>query len=104
MPKTVWEQTSGRVVKVESIFPRGRRQLIITFSYEVQGQHYEGELYTFKPMDVGEPLIVKYHASDPTMTKFKSDYARKWQVWWLVMGAFFVAVLLLMLWIRTPVR
>ena len=104
MPETAWEQTDGRVVKVESISTRGRRQLIVTFSYTAQGQRYEDELYTFKSMNVGESLIVRYDASNPTMTGFKADYARKWRIWWIVMGAFFVAVLLLMLWIRTPLR
>jgi hypothetical protein len=53
MPKTNWEQTDGRVVKVESIYPKGRRQFIVTFSYEVQGHRYEGKLGTFKSMNVG---------------------------------------------------
>ena len=104
MPQTIWEQSDGRVIKVESIFTRGRRQLIVTFSYEAQGRCYEGDLYTFKSMDVGESLIVKYDGSNPRRTGFKADYARKWRIWWIVMAAFFVAVLLLMLWIRTPLR
>lgn len=104
MPKTTWEQTDGRVVKVDSIFTRGRRQLIVTFSYEAQGRRYEGELYTFKSMNVGESLIVKYHASNPRTTGFKADYARKWRILWIVMTAFLVAALLLMLWIRTSPR
>ena len=104
MPQTTWEQTDGRVVKVESISTRGRRQLIVTFSYEAQGQYYEGELYTFKSMNVGESLIVKYDGSNPRVTGFKADYARKWQIWWILTTAFFVAVLLLMLWIRTRSR
>ena len=102
MPQTTWEETYGRVVKVESISTRGRRQLIVTFSYEAQGHWYEGEFYTFKSMSVGEPLIVKYDASNPQMTGFKTDYARKWRIWWIVIAAFFVTALLLMLWINTP--
>ena len=90
--------------KFESISTKGRCQLIVKFSYNSQGQRYEDELYTFKSMNVGESLIVKYDASNPTMTGFKADYARKWRIWWIVMGAFFVAVLLLMLWIRTPLH
>jgi len=109
MPDTAWEQTDGRVVKVDSISTRGRRQFIVTFSYEAKEQRYEGELYTFKSMNIGESLIVKYDASNPIMTGFKVDYARKWRIWWILMvaffvAAFFVAAFLLMLWIRTPLR
>jgi hypothetical protein len=104
MSQTIWEQADGRVVKVEPISTRGRRQLIVTFSYEAQGQRYEGELYTFKSMNVGESLIVKYDASDPKMTGYKAEYARKWRIWWIVVAAFFVTALFLMLWIRMPLR
>jgi hypothetical protein len=104
MPETAWEQTDGRVVKVESISTRGRRQLIVTFSYDAQGQQYEGELYTFKSMTVGESLVVKYDASNPRLTRYKADYARKWRVWWILIVAFFVAAFLLMLWIKMPLR
>ena len=102
MPPTKWEQADGREVKVESISTRGRRQLIVTFWYEVRGQRYESELYTFRPMNVGEPLIVRYDASNPKMTEFKADYRRKWRIWWIVMATILVFALLLMLWIRTP--
>ena len=101
MRRKDWKQTDGTVVKVESIFPRGRRQLIVTFSYEVRGHYYEGVLGTFKPMNVGEALVVKYDASDPKMTKFIADYARTWRIWWIVMTAFLILALLLVLWIRT---
>ena len=104
MPQMTWKQTGGRVVKVESISTRGGRQLIVTFSYEAQGHRYQGELYTFKSMNVGESLIVKYDASNPGMTGFKANYARNWRIWWIVMAVFFVAALLLMLWIRMAQR
>jgi len=92
------------VIKVDSISTRGRRQFIVTFSYEAKEQRYEGELYTFKSMHVGESLIVKYDALNPIMTGFKAEYARKWRIWWVLMVAFFVAAFLLLLWIRTPLR
>jgi hypothetical protein len=52
MAETKWKQADGKVVRIESISTRGRRQLIVKFSYEVSEQLYEGELYTFKSCGV----------------------------------------------------
>ena len=102
MPQVHREQTDGRVVNVESIYPRSRRQLIVTFLYEVRGCRYEGELYTFKSMNAGESLVVTYDALNPEKTGYKAKYARTWTIWWISMAAIFVVALLLMLWIRIP--
>ena len=101
MPRTNWEQADGRVVKIESIYPRGRRQLIVTFSYEVHEHCYESELYTFESMTVGQSVVVKYDASNPEMTGFKAAQTRKWAIWWTSMGAIVVTARLLMLWLAT---
>ena len=99
MSKTDWKQTDGKVVKIESIYPRGRRQLIVTFSYEVKGQPYEGELYTFRPMHEGDALSVKYDASNPALTEFAIKYKRIWRIWWFVMTTILVSALAVLLWI-----
>ena len=75
MPHIIWEPIEGRVVKIEFIYPTGRRQLNVTFSYRAQGLSYEGKLYTFQSMNVGNSLMVKYDASNPQMTAFKAQYA-----------------------------
>ena len=96
MAETDWKQTDGKVVRIESIYPRGRRQLIVTFSYEVDGKLYEGELYTFKSMHEGQSIDVKYDAANPELTEFKAKYKRTWRIWWSVMvivaGAFLVVL------------
>ena len=101
MPQTTWEQTNGTVVEIKPITTRGRRQLIVTYSYDVKGQRYEGELYTFKSMNVGESLIVNYNVSNLAWTGFEAAYVRKWRTWWIMMLALFVAAVLLTLWTRT---
>jgi hypothetical protein len=42
MAKTEWSQADGRVVSVDSMSTRGRRQLTITFTYFVGNQSYKG--------------------------------------------------------------
>jgi hypothetical protein len=65
MAKTDWKQTHGRVVSVDSIYPRGRLQLIVAFTYEVEAEFYEGKFYTFDSIHEGDSLIVKYDVSNP---------------------------------------
>jgi len=72
MPKTNWEQTAGRVIHIDSIYPRGRRQLIVAFTYEVEGKIYEGTLYTFDSMHEGDSLVVKYDPLDPKRNDFQT--------------------------------
>lgn len=99
MARTDWKQADGKVVKIEYIYPRGRRQVIVTFSYEVQGQFYENELYTFKSMHEGDALSVTYDASNPKLTEFDVRYARSWRIWWFVMATIFAGALLVILWV-----
>ena len=47
MARAGWKQTDGRVVSVDSISTRGRLQLIVAFTYEVEDELYEGKFYTF---------------------------------------------------------
>ena len=65
MAKTDWKQTDGRVVRVDSIYPRGRRQLVVAFTYEIEDQLYEGTFYTFDSIHEGDSLIVRYDVSNP---------------------------------------
>jgi hypothetical protein len=95
---TDWKQADGRVVRVESIYPRGRRQLIVKFSYEVQGRLYEGELYTFESMHEGDLLKVKYDVSNPQLIEFQAKYKRTWRIWWFVMTTILGGAFLVMLW------
>lgn len=104
MAQTEWKQAYGKVLKIEALYPRGHRQLIVTFSYEIQGQLYEGELYTFKTMHEGDPLNVTYDASNPKVTEFVVKCRRTWRVWWLVMATIFVVVFVVLLWIRAARR
>lgn len=99
MAKTDWKQADGKVVRIESIYPRGRRQLVVTFSYEVQGQLYEGEPYTFKSMHEGDLLNVKYDALNPKLTEFEVKYGRTWRIWWFVTATILAGAFLVMLWV-----
>lgn len=104
MAKTEWKQAVGKVISIKSIYPRGRLQLIVTYSYEVQEQVYTGELYTFKSMHEGDSLNVKYDASNPNLTEFGVKYRRTWRIWWFVMGTILAAAFLVMLWVTTTRR
>jgi hypothetical protein len=104
MATTDWKQADGRVVRIESISTRGRRQLIVVFSYEVCGQIFEGELYTFKSMHKGDMLRVQYDPSNPKLTRFEADYRRTWRVWWFAAATVVAGALLLMLWIHVTRR
>lgn len=101
MAKTNWKHVEGTVVSVASIYPRGRLQLIVKFSYEVHGENYESELYTFKSMHRGDPLDVKYDPSNPKLTAFEVAYSRTWRLWWIVMGTVLAGALIVMLWITS---
>jgi hypothetical protein len=72
MPKTNWEQTAGRVIHIDSIYPRGRLQFIVAFTYEVEGKVYEGTLYTFDSIHEGDSLVVKYDPLDPKRNDFET--------------------------------
>ncbi len=104
MAKTEWKQADGRVVRIDTISTRGRRQLIVTFSYEVHGQLYEGELYTFKSMHEGQTLLVEYDPSNPKLTRFEANYKRTWRIWWFAAATVLAGALLLGLWIHAVQR
>ena len=76
MAKTGWRQVDGKVTSVDSIFTRGRRELIVTFTYNVEGHLYEGKFFTFDPIPEGASLIVEYDVSDPKRNSFESRQKR----------------------------
>ncbi len=65
MAKKGWRQIDGKVTSVDPIFTHSCRELLVTFTYNVEGHLYEGKLSTFDPIPEGASLIVKYHVSDP---------------------------------------
>jgi hypothetical protein len=76
MAKTEWKQTDGKVVSVESIYPRGRLQLIVAFTYEVDGELYHGKFGTFDPINQGNSLIVRYDVSNPQRNDLEARQKR----------------------------
>ena len=100
MARTEWKQTNGKVTKIEAIYPRGRLQLIVRFSYEVQGHLFNGVLYTFKSMQEGDSLEVRYDATNPKVTEFDARYRRSWRIWWSVMATILVGAFVILLWAR----
>jgi len=71
MAKTDWKQTNGRVVSVDSIYARGRLQLIVACTHEVEDQLYEGKFYTFNSIHEGVSLTVRYDVSNPRKITLK---------------------------------
>lgn len=95
MAKTKWNQADGRVVSVDSMSTRGRRQLTVTFTYVVGNHSYEGKFYTFDSMQEGDSLLVPYDVSNPSHNKLEAKQARINQVT-LVIAVPIVGVVLLL--------
>jgi len=98
MGKTDWKQTDGRVVRVDSMYPRGRLQLIVAFSYEVEDQLYEGTFYTFDSIQEGDSLIVRYDVSDPKHNNLESRKKRTNRIAFAV-AVPILCIVLLLLWL-----
>ena len=96
MAKTEWRQTDGKVVSVESIYPRGRLQLIVAFTYEVDGELYRGKFGTFDSINEGSTLIVRYDVSDPRRNDLENRQKRINRIAVAVAIPVVVAVLLLL--------
>ena len=75
MARKGWKQVDGRVTSVHSIATRGRRQLTVSFAYEVAGHAYEGEFYTFDSIHQGAPLTVEYEISNPKRNTLRTGRA-----------------------------
>jgi hypothetical protein len=97
MAKTKWKQVDGRVVSVDSMSARGRRQLTVIFTYEVESQSYEGKFYTFDSMHEGDSLIVPYDVSNPRHNKLEARQARINRIA-LAIAVPTIVVVLLLLW------
>ncbi len=97
MAKTEWNQTDGRVVRIDSMTTRGRRQLTVTFTYVVGNHSYEGKFYTFDSMQEGDSLVVPYDVSNPSHNKLEARQARINRIA-LVIAVPVVGVALLLLW------
>jgi Protein of unknown function (DUF3592) len=97
MAKTEWSQADGRVVSVDSMSTRGRRQLTVTFTYFVGNQSYKGKFYTFDSMQEGDSLLVPYDVSNPSHNRLEARQARINRVA-LVIAIPVVGVVLLLLW------
>ncbi len=76
MAKTEWKQTDGKVVSVGSMSTRGRLQFIVRFTYEVEGETYEGKFYTFNLTHKDDPPMVKYDVSIPIKNKLAARQER----------------------------
>ena len=94
MTKTDWKQTDGRVVGVNSIYTRGRLQLIVAFTYEVEDQRYGGTFYTFDSIHEGDSVIVRYDVSNPKQNDLEARQKRINRIAVAVAVAVVVAVLL----------
>ena len=97
MAKTEWGEADGRVVSVDSMTTRGRRQLTVTFTYIVGNQSYKGKFYTFDSMQEGDSLLVPYDVSNPSHNRLEARQARINRVA-LVVAVPIVGVVLLLLW------
>ena len=97
MAKTKWNQADGRVVSVDSMSTRGRRQLTVIFTYVVGNQSYKGKFYTFDSMQEGDSLLVPYDVSNPSHNKLEAKQARINRVA-LAIAVPVVGVVLLLLW------
>lgn len=97
MAKTEWNHTDGRVVRVDSMSTRGRRQLTVIFTYVVGNQSYEGKFYTFDSMREGDSLLVPYDASNPSRNKLEARQTRINRVA-LIIAVPIVSVVVLLLW------
>ena len=97
MAKTEWNQVEGRVVRVDSISARGRRQLTVVFTYVVGNQSYKGKFYTFDSMQEGDSLLVPYDVSNPSHNKLEARQARM-NLIALAIAVPTVGVVLLLLW------
>src|ERR1700722_4993321 len=73
MAKTEWSQADGRVVSVDSMSTRGRRQLTVTFTYFVGNQSYKGKFYTFDSMQEGDRSSCHMTCQIPVTTDLKPD-------------------------------
>jgi Protein of unknown function (DUF3592) len=104
MATTDWKQADGRVVRVESISTRGRRQLIVVFSYEVCGQILKANSTLSSRRTKGDMLRVQYDPSNPKLTRFEADYRRTWRLWWFAAATVVAGALLLMVWIHATRR
>jgi hypothetical protein len=98
MAKTDWKQTDGRVVSVDSIYTRGRLQLIVAFTYEVEGQLYKGKFYTFDRIHEGGSLIVRYNVSNPKQNDLEARQKRINQMA-VAIAVPIVGAVLLLLWL-----
>jgi hypothetical protein len=76
MAKTDWKQTDAKVVTVDSIYVRGRQQLIVAFTYEVEDQLYVGRFYTFDSIHEGDSLTVRYDVSNPKQNNLETRQKR----------------------------
>lgn len=76
MAKTDWKQTEGKVVKVDSMWTRGRRQLTIAFTYRVGDELHESEFYTFDTIHEGDSLAVRYDPSNPKRNDLNTRQTR----------------------------
>jgi hypothetical protein len=97
MAQTEWKQTDGKVNSVASTNTRGRLQFIVGFTYEVEGETYEGKFYTFDLTHNGDPLVVKYDISIPSRNNLA---ARQRRINWIavLVAVPVLSACLLLLW------
>jgi hypothetical protein len=96
MARTDWKQAEGRVTSIDTIYPRGRKQLIVKFDYVVAGQSFEGKFGTFDSVHEGDPIIVNYNASNPKQNQFETRDKRKNRIAFGIATLWLVAFLLLL--------
>lgn len=96
MAKTDWKQAQGRVVKVDSMCTRGRRQLTVTCTYRVGDELYEGKFYTFDSIHEGDSLTVRYDLSNPKRNDLDTRQTRINRIAFAVAVPIAVAILWLL--------
>ena len=92
-----WKQTDAKVVTVDSIFVRGRQQLIVAFTYEVEDQLYVSRFYTFDSIHERDSLTVRYNVSNPKQNDLETRQKRINRIA-VAVATLIVGAVLLLLW------
>lgn len=92
MAKTAWQDANGTVLNVTTIYTRGRVQYTVVFTYNVDGQDYEGTLFTFKAWREGDSILVRYDPESPQRNAFEVGQKWKYRIA-IVLGVAFVVFL-----------
>jgi hypothetical protein len=92
MRRRDWVETEGTVASVTTTYPRGRVQYTVIFTYNVDGQDYEGTMFTFKAWREGNPILVRYDPESPQRNAFEVAQTRKYRTA-IVIGVAFVVFL-----------